>query len=171
VVGLTAAAAVAFVGCASAPANDSTLDVLRSVEAHGACVLRPIERAQDATPFPLTANPFVSDNPQTIRFVSMWALMPSQSEEELATYTEEQFEAEVQLIESVCVAVYEPAGGGPETGVYGLQFAREVPPDLRRRLESNLAIVSGRLAVLVWTDAQDRGCYDALRAMVGEVLK
>jgi hypothetical protein len=160
-----------LMGCAAGNTDELTVDVLRSVEVGSDCVLRSIARSQGAVPFPVKSNPFVSDDPVIIRFVSMWALMPAQSEEALAAYTEEQFEAEVGLIKSVYVAMYEPVGGGPETGVYGLQFEESVPRELRERLESNTALVSGRLAVLVWTDAQDAGCYDVLRDGVVELLR
>jgi hypothetical protein len=164
--------ALVLATCCGCRPEEATLEALSQSSAAGgnACALRRIEELTGAAPFPVESNPFISTDPQVIRFVSMWLLFPTGSEEEIETYEKESFEREAGLIDAVYVAVYEPAPGGPETGVYGLQFRDPIPEALRGRLEAHTAIVRGRLAVLVWSDAEDGTCYDAVRAHIEESL-
>jgi hypothetical protein len=159
-------------GCAARTTEDMTLETLRSAStgAASACVLKPLEHAQGAVFFPVDSNPFVSRDPDTIRFVSMWLLFPRTGAAAEETYDEQSLHREAELIEAAYVAIYESLPGGPETGVYGLQFRDAIPAELSERLEANTAIVEGKLAVLVWTDSADQSCYEAVRSHVESAL-
>ena len=122
---------VAISGCKS---HEVTLDALSSSSAvaDGICTLKPLDHTRGTVFFDVPSNPFVSTDPQVIQFVSMWLLFPGRSAAGLKSYFEEgTFEREVELIEAVYVAMYESSPGGPETGVYGLQFRDAIPRKLR----------------------------------------
>jgi hypothetical protein len=121
-------------------------------------------------PFPAKKNPFVSTDQHVIRFLSVWMFPPGTSKEDLESYDLACLERDVQLVEAAYVAIFQSYPGGPETGVYALQFRDPIPRDLRARLEANDVIVSGRLGVLVWTDSEDRSCYKAVRTSIEKSL-
>jgi hypothetical protein len=153
--------------------GEVTLEALsQSAAATGSvCVLEPVPEWSEDSPFPIESNPFISTDPQMVRFTCAWLLPPTGSEQEMGSYQEETFEREARLIEAVYVAVYESCG------VYGLQFREAIPGELRARFEAqahavqaHTAIVEGRLVVLLASDAQDTTCYHALRAHIQQAL-
>jgi len=152
--------------------GDPSFDVLADwpISNEGGCALKPVQHARGPNPLPLNANPLFSTDQDVIRFLSSWMLPPMFSKAEIESYNLACFERDVRLIEAAYVAIYEPYPGGPETGVFGLQFREPLTREMRARLELNETILSGRLAVLVWTDSEDRSCYEAVRAHVEKCL-
>jgi hypothetical protein len=148
---------------------------------------KPVERSGGA-PFPVPANPMVTSDRRTIGFISVF-VMPPTLEEEVAWEQEARDlseEAGMDLMTELIgrraataraayVAIYESVPGGPETGVFALEFSEPLTRERRDELAQDgpggAVIVSEWVAAAVWSDDPDRSCLDVVRAHVRGVLE
>ncbi|MBN2564195.1 MAG: hypothetical protein JXB46_00630 [Candidatus Eisenbacteria bacterium] len=151
------------------------------------CRLKPLSHGRGASIIPMSSNPMVTTDRDVIGIL-MTFVMPPTAEEEAAFESEmENVPAEratgrireimrerAALVSTAYVAVYEPSGGGPETGVYALLMDEPIPAEERSEFEqygpSGFLMLRGRVAVMAWADGNDKSCLEALRAHVENVL-
>jgi hypothetical protein len=146
---------------------------------------KPVEQSGGA-PIPVAANPMITSDQRVIGFISVFVIPPT-VEEQLAWDEAEHLQEDggtermmamiaqrAPAARAAYVAIYESAPGGPETGVFALEFSEPLLPERREELAQDGpggAVLAGeRVAAAVWSDDPDRSCMDAVRAHVASVL-
>jgi hypothetical protein len=147
---------------------------------------KPVERSGGA-PFQVSANPMITSDKRTIGFISVF-VMPPTPEEELAwekeardlpedagmDLMEDLMAARVPAARAAYVAIYESSPGGPETGVFALEFSEPLSEERRDAIAvegpGGAVLASEWVAAAVWSDDRDRSCLDVVRAHVASVL-
>jgi hypothetical protein len=146
---------------------------------------KPVEKSGGA-PIPVAANPMITSDKRVIGFISVFVMPPTLEEQLEWDETEHVgegagLERMMDLIaqrtptaRAAYVAIYESSQGGPETGVFALEFSEPLMPERREELAQDGpggTVMAGEWVVAaVWSDDPDRSCMDALRAHVWSVL-
>jgi hypothetical protein len=148
---------------------------------------KPVDSAVGAAPVPLVANPMITSDERVIAFVSVFVMPPTPEEEarweeEMAGVAPEAMEQRIaemmaertRIAKAAYVCVYETSAGGPETGVFALEFNEPLSTERRDELRVSGpggAVIAGEwAAAAVWTDDRDPSCLEVVRAHVESVL-
>jgi hypothetical protein len=148
---------------------------------------KPIDSAVGAAPIPLVANPMITSDERVIAFVSVFVMPPTPEEEarweeEMAGVAPEAMEQRIadmmaertRIAGAAYVGVYETSAGGPETGVFALEFNEPLSKERRDELRVSGpggAVIAGEwAAAAVWTDDRDSSCLEVVQAHVESVL-